>query len=44
MFNLKIENINDYINSKLMKRYQISIDNLMGKINLKLLEGSDMMG
>jgi hypothetical protein len=44
MFKFKIENVNNRINSKLMKRYQVTVDSLIEKINLKVLDGTDMMG
>jgi hypothetical protein len=44
MFKFSTDNIIDRINNKTMKRYQLSVDQIMSKANLKLLDGSDMMG
>jgi hypothetical protein len=44
MFNFRIDNVNNRINNKTMKRYQVSVRHIMSKVNLKLLDGSDMMG
>jgi hypothetical protein len=44
MFKFKIDNINNRINDRLLKRYQIEINSILKKIDLKLLEGSEMMG
>jgi hypothetical protein len=44
MFKLITKNINNRIDSKLMKKYQATVDHLIKRINLRLLDGSEMMG
>jgi hypothetical protein len=44
MFKFKIDNVNNRIGHKIIKRYQVVVNQLMKKINLGLLDGSDMMG
>jgi polyhydroxyalkanoate synthesis regulator phasin len=44
MFKFRIDNVNNRINGKMMNHYQKVVDTLVKKIELKVLEGTDMMG
>jgi hypothetical protein len=44
MFRFNTKNINNKIDNKSAKKYQHVIDQLTKKINIRVLEGSDMMG
>jgi hypothetical protein len=44
MFKLITKNINNKIDTKLMKKYQTTVNHLVQRINLRLLDGSEMMG